>query len=197
MIQAEIEKLKKSPLVYIAWKVLGSPIPPPHVVKQRAVKSYGRLYHINTFVETGTYLGDMVYALRNDFKKIYTIELSDYYYNHSRTRLKGAKNIKIIKGDSGKIIKKVLQNIRVTTLFWLDGHYSNGKTAKTQLNTPILRELKTILQHKVKSHVILIDDAREFIGKNDYPKISQIRKMSAKHYHLEVKDDIIRLTPIS
>lgn len=196
MINTLVEKLKKSPLVLLAWTLLGKPIPPPHAYKQSVVSGHGKKFKANTLIESGTYRGDMVFGVRNKFNKIISIELSDYYFKHATKRFKGYKNIKIIKGDSGKEIEKLLNDTKSACVFWLDGHYSAGFTAKGSLNTPIINELKSILSHKIKSHVILIDDARCFIGKDDYPKISEIRNIiQGSNYHLEVKNDIIRITP--
>lgn len=195
MTKVIIERLIKSNMVYFAWKILGSPLPPPHIVKQKAVKKYAHFFRLDTLVETGTYLGDMVYASKNSFEQIYSIELSPYYFKLTKERFKHHKNIQIIKGDSSKELKKILTKVKKPVLFWLDGHYSSAKTAKGKLNTPIVAELNSILKHSIKSHVILIDDARHFTGKDDYPKLSSIKKLVAKNYKMEVKNDIIHLTP--
>ena len=81
-------------------------------------------------------------------------------------------------------------------LFWLDGHYSEGITAKGQLNTPILAELNHILNHSIKDHVILIDDARCFNGLDDYPTIDELKKIIVDKkpaLQFSVADDIIRI----
>lgn len=193
-----IESLKKSIFVLIAWRLLGSKIPPPHIVKQRAIRKTRKKFNARIFIESGTYLGDMVYAMRKDFQTIYSIELSDYYYKKALNRFKKNKNIKLIKGDSGMEIRKILKKVKEPVIFWLDGHYSGGKTNKGKFNTPIVRELNSIVDHKIKNHVILIDDAREFIGQNDYPTINSLKKIIKKrisNYTLDVEDDIIRISP--
>lgn len=195
-IQIFLEKVKKSPLVLIYWHVAGRKIPPPHVYKQKAVELYGKKFNIPILYESGTYKGDMAYGMRKKYKKITTIELSDYYYEYAKKRLKNNNNIKIIKGDSEKEIKKFLKSLKEPCVFWLDGHFSFGKTAKSKINTPIVNELKSILNHSINKHVILIDDAREFKGKDDYPKINKIKKMlKGSDYTMEIKYDIIRITP--
>lgn len=194
--ESYIEKLKKSPIVLFLWYVQGRKIPPPHIYKQRVVKHAGKNFGISILYESGTYKGDMVYGMRNQFKKITTIELSDFYYRYAKKRLKKYMNITITKGASEKEIKKFLKSLKEPCVFWLDGHFSSGKTARSKFNTPIIDELKNILDHNIKTHIILIDDARDFNGKYDYPKLGSIRKMLAgSNYNMKVKDDIIRITP--
>lgn len=196
MIINLVEKAKKSPLVLLLWYLNGKKLPPPHIYKQKVVSSYGKNFGINNFYESGTFKGDMVHGMKDKFKKITTIELSDLYFRKAKERFKKNKHIEIIKGDSEKEIKKFLKKIKSSCIFWLDGHYSYGNTAKGKLNTPIISELKTILDHKTKSHVILIDDARCFTGKDDYPTIHQLQKsLKNSNYLLERENDIIRIVP--
>ena len=92
-------------------------------------------------------------------------------------------------------MKEVIKYLQEPTLFWLDGHYSSGITAKTDKNTPILEELKTIFTSPY-NHGILIDDARLFTGKEDYPSIDELCllvKGYAPERTVEVADDIIRI----
>jgi hypothetical protein len=57
------------------WKKGGCPVPPPHIVKQLAIKVYQRRYGINTLVETGTLMGDMLETQKRVFKNVISIEL--------------------------------------------------------------------------------------------------------------------------
>lgn len=196
LIYIFLEKLKKSPIVLMVWHIQGKKIPPPHIYKQKTVSEYGKKFQINRLYESGTFKGDMVYGMRNKFQKIVSIELSDLYFKFSSKRFKKNKHIKIIKGDSEKEIKKYLKALNEPSVFWLDGHNSFGNTAKGKLNTPIVNELQSILHHKNKSHVVLIDDAREFRGENDYPTINDLRKILKKsNYSMHTEYDIIRITP--
>jgi hypothetical protein len=178
------------------WERQGCPLPTPHVVKQLAIKSYQERFNIETLVETGTYLGDMVYAQRKLFKKIYTIELSEQLYEMCVKRLKKYKNIQVIQGDSGVVLASVVKEINEKTIFWLDGHYSGGITAKGETESPVMQELKTILESNIE-HIILIDDAREFNGTSDYPSIQEletvIREKGFLNSTVIVKDDIVRI----
>lgn len=190
------EKAKKSDFVLVYWKLTGRKLPPPHVYKQSVIKKLAKEFGLDILVETGTYKGDMIEALKKRFKKLISIELSEFYFQNATQRFREDNHVEIINGDSGKEVRKLLKKLSSPALFWLDGHYSGGKTAKTKLNTPILEELGGILSHKIQKHVVLIDDARLFNGKDDYPKVSQIRKLiGGLPYRLVVKDDLIIIRP--
>ena len=178
------------------WNRKGNPIPAPDVVKQRTVKEYAKIFSVETFIETGTYLGDMVNAVMDTFNKIYSIELDKTLYEQAKKKFSRHRKISIFHGDSSKVLPVILADISGPCLFWLDGHYSGGITAKGDFNTPIIQELNCILDHTIRGHVILIDDAREFNGYNDYPTIEELKKRIFKKYpdwKFDIKDDIIRI----
>jgi len=181
---------------YRKWQHSGKPIPTPDAVKQLTVKSYADKFGILTFVETGTYLGDMVLAVKDSFNRIYSIELSPELYEKAAEKFLKYKHISIHQGDSSKVLPDILYGIKETCLFWFDAHYSGGITARGKKDTPILEEINYILNHSVKDHVVLIDDARLFTGENDYPTLEELRELVIHQYPgsiFDVKDDIIRI----
>ncbi len=179
---------------YLQWKIKGKPLPPPHLAKQLAIRHYRNFSSFDTLIESGTYLGEMVEAQRKYFRKIVSIELSQSLYENAKRTFLDYKNIEILYGDSGELIKTIVANLDRPAIFWLDGHYSGGNTAKGNVDTPILNELQAILQSE-KEYIVLIDDARLFDGTNDYPTIEYLRGFVGKTgYDLLVEDDIIRLT---
>lgn len=183
--------------IYQKWLQDGKPIPPPHIAKQKVIDEFAKKYNLKMLIETGTFLGDMVYSQRNSFSKLVSIELDEVFYKDAKQKLKHVNNIEILKGDSGIVLKEITPVLKEPCLFWLDGHYSAGFTAKGDLETPIISELNTIFSLK-ENHIVLIDDARCFTGENDYPTIEFIRdfiKNKRNDYRMEVKDDIIRLHP--
>ena len=52
-----------------------------------------------------------------------------------------------------------------------------------------------ILDHHIKGHVILIDDARDFTGREGYPRLSTLLAHfeDDPEYRAEVSADIIRI----
>lgn len=180
------------------WEKKGRPSPPPHLIKQKIIKEYTRRFAIDTLIETGTYLGQMVSATKNTFKEIFSIELDNELFEKAKKKFARYPHIHIIHGDSGKILLEILASLKKPCLFWLDAHYSGGITAKGDVETPIKEELEAILRHSVRDHVILIDDANQLVGKNDYPTIKWIRDYVLKHrsgWSFEIKDNIIRIYP--
>jgi hypothetical protein len=97
-----------------------------------------------------------------------------------------------------KALGTFLPTIDQSALFWLDGHYSGGDTAKGYEDTPIYRELEHILNDSRNEHVIIIDDARLFGTDPTYPSIEELSDfIHAKKVDLTmtVQDDSIRLSP--
>jgi len=180
------------------WKELDCPNPPPHIVKQLAIKEYQAEYQYNIMIETGTYLGQMIEAQKGIFKQVFSIELSQDLFEKAQKRFKNDSNVTIVQGDSGKVMGKVLEKISEPAIFWLDGHYSSGVTAKGDTDCPIFGELSAIFNATKLNHIFLIDDARFFNGEGDYPTIEELSEFIKKYnsnYKLEVKHDILRYTP--
>lgn len=178
------------------WRAAGRPVPPPSAVKQATVRAYSRTLGLRTLVETGTYLGDMVEAQRRHFESIWSIELSPELHDAAAARFSRARNVVLLQGDSGELMPTVLDRLVGPALFWLDGHYSAGITARGILETPVARELETILASGY-DHCILVDDARCF-GSGDYPTLDEVRVLVAERrpgWSCVVRDDIIRIHP--
>jgi hypothetical protein len=179
---------------------------PDYATKRRIILNIANKYNCNNIlVETGTYLGDTVEALRNYFKNIISIELSSELALRAQKRFENYKSVLIVNGDSSKKLYEIISNIKVPIVFWLDGHYSSEFwsndeyiiTAKGEKVSPILEELFHIVDHPIKNHVILIDDARLFTGE-DYPNINVIKKFvqdNMPNHILVIKKDIIRILP--
>ncbi len=175
------------------WQRNGMPYPTPHVVKQAMLNHYREQYRLTTLVETGTYLGDMVDAQKTTFERIFSVELSPELARMAQQRFRRQSHIQILSGDSAKVLHQLMPTLTAPALFWLDGHYSGGVTAKGNTECPIFDELDAIFQHN-QNHIILIDDARLFVGKQDYPTLTELSAYIAQRdnrYNVMVKDDII------
>lgn len=181
---------------YDVWISQGRPVPPPAIVKHRTIEEYAKKFGHQSFVETGTYRGDTIHAVRRLFNEIYSIELGVDLAEKASARFTKQKHISILQGDSGLVLPKILSRMKGSCLFWLDAHYSSGVTALASRETPIHQELKCILLHPNKDHTILIDDARDFNGQKGYPELDQLRDFVTKKIpssSFEVRNDIIRI----
>jgi hypothetical protein len=185
-----------------------SPITPPSYEEKRSILlKYKGQFDLDILVETGTFLGDTVEYFKKMFKKVISIELAEDLAARAQKRFQSDENVSIIQGDSGILLKSIVDQSEKPILFWLDGHYSSEfyigdeyiKTAKASINTPIEAELKSILSSNI-DHVILIDDARLFSGLNDYPSVGELKRIVRKYkkrYFFKIENDIIHIIPQS
>jgi hypothetical protein len=140
----------------------------------------------------------MVEAMKSIFDQLYSIELSTELYKKAKKRFKAEQHIELICGDSGLELMNIMNKIDQPALFWLDGHYSAGVTAKGEKDTPIYEELNQILSSKDKGHVIIIDDARCFGTDPNYPSIKELIdfiKSIRINLDIVIQDDCILITP--
>jgi hypothetical protein len=115
------------------------------------------------YIETGTYLGDGIKNVINNYENIYSIELSEKWYQYNLEQFKNTKNVKMYLGDSKKILPELLINIKEPITIYLDAHYSGGTTAFGEEEVPLLFELE-ILKNRKYDDIIIIDDCR-LLGK--------------------------------
>jgi hypothetical protein len=189
---------RRRPFLYL-WKLYKAIVNPTFFVKSRTIINYAKSKGIDVLIETGTYLGDTIWEVKDIFKEIYTIELDEFLASEAKKRFSSYSHIHVIQGDSAKVIPHILDKLSKPALFWLDAHYSGGITAKGVNDTPILSELNWILRHK-NNHIILIDDANSFIGKWGYPTIEELKQFVQKYWEeciFEIKDNIIIIYPTS
>jgi hypothetical protein len=171
---------------------------PTHAQKQAVIREFAQKYGIQYLVETGTCHGDMVAAMQKEFKKIISIELADQFYREVCDRFKGVPNVELIHGDSATKLVEVVAKLPGRAIFWLDGHYSGGDTARGIHDTPVNEELRAIFSPGQPDHIVLIDDARCFGDSPVYPTLDQVRQLVQSlrpGWQMEVADDSIRIFP--
>ena len=144
------------------------------------------------FVETGTFRGDMLERLAGRFTKLYSIELSEEFYTEAQERFRDRGHITLLQGDSGTLMRQVLEDVHEPALFWLDAHAPGAITLFGPYAAPTGRELEAILTHPVRGHVILIDDARQF----DRASIARVRELAnAYDYRCVIEQGLFILEP--
>lgn len=118
-------------------------------------------FSIANFVETGTYQGCTAVWASNHFRKVFTIELSQHYYQETCDKYRHFNNIKFIFGDSRTELKKIVNELQEPAIFWLDAHWSGGATYGDDDQCPLIEEIKIIGDCRF-DNFIFIDDARLF-----------------------------------
>ncbi|NEU06810.1 hypothetical protein GZH53_00660 [Flavihumibacter sp. R14] len=178
------------------WRKKGKPVPPPHLIKQEAINNIKKVTNYNLFIETGTYLGEMVESQLENFRTIYSIELGELLFRNAQAKFEKYPHVEILHGDSGEVLIELCDSLNEPAIYWLDGHYSEGITAKGNKDCPIFEELSAIFNAKFFEHVILIDDARLFIGKDDYPTLTELTTYISENRpssEILIQDDIIKV----
>lgn len=182
---------------YWYWKLRGEPIRSPHLLKQRTVRDYAQRYGLRILVETGTYYGEMVVAMRDRFAEIYSVEFDSQLAQRAAKKFSRWPHIHILEGDSQKVVPELLKSLKEPTLFWLDAGYY-GWAGLHGNEKRLTSEIEAVLSHSIPQHVILMDDARGLNGQNGSPTVEELKQRIAAQFPgrgFEVKYDILRITP--
>jgi len=181
---------------YWYWVLRGRPERSPHLLKQKVVRAYGEKFGLKTLVETGTYYGEMVAAMKSRFERLYSIESVPALAERATRKFARDPHIRILCGDSRVEMPKVLALLTGPALFWLDAGYY-GWVGEQGDQQRLSAELEMILSHPFP-HVILLDDARGLIGCNGIPSVSDVKasiEAKFRDRQVEVEYDIMRVTP--
>jgi hypothetical protein len=151
------------------------------------------------FVETGSYMGAGIRtALEAGFEQVYSIEITDYYFNLCTGMFASDKRVHIIKGDSATQLESLICTINEPITYWLDGHYSGGRTGIGKVQFPLLYEIDTIADFNLINYPnILIDDIRCFSKQNpdigyDVGDICKKLREVYTSYYIDLDGDILR-----
>jgi hypothetical protein len=180
---------------YWYWILRGRPSRSPHLLKQKVVREYGKKFGLTTLVETGTYYGEMVAAMKGNFRRIYSIEFVPALAERATRKFARDAHVRIFRGDSRVLMPEVLALLQGPALFWLDaGYYSwvGMEPDKQRLSA----ELEMILSHPYP-HIVLLDDARCLTGENGIPTVSDVKShIEAKfpQRSVTVEFDVMRIT---
>src|SRR5262249_31901086 len=145
----------------------------PHLIKQRAVLEYAARFGLTTLVETGTYYGEMIAAVRKCFRRIYSIELNPRLAGLAQERFRKDLRVDVIEGDSQIVVPKLLETLHERCLWWLDAGYC-GWVGETGNPNRLSTELYAILSDDIRDHVILMDDADGVNGEGGSPTLEQL-----------------------
>ena len=118
-------------------------------------------YHIDTVVETGTFLGSTTLLFALLFDNVHTIENNINYYQHSKERLQKFSNVQCHLGSSEEILKGLLPSLKgKPVIYYLDAHWNEF--------WPLLSEIEEIGKTHKDNCIIVIDDFK-VPGRSDIP----------------------------
>ena len=182
---------------YWYWILRGRPARSPHLLKQRVVREYGKKFGLKTLVETGTYYGEMVVAMKNHFERVYSIEGVPALADRAARKFASDKHVRIFCGDSREVMPEVLALLQAPALFWLDAGYYGWVGIRTKSREQRLSaELEMILSHPYP-HIILLDDARGLTGRDEIPSVGDVKAYVESRFPqraVGVEYDIMRIT---
>lgn len=144
------------------WERSGWASPAPKQVKLRVLVRYGR--PTDTWLETGTFLGDTTSFLSERARRVITIEPEPELAARAANRFQDYENLSVVFGLSEHVLDAELETVSGPVSFWLDGHYSRGITFLGPTECPVEPELTNIAKHMHKFTELtnLIDDALDF-----------------------------------
>ena len=177
-------------------------------IDPRLIEIIGKTLSFDVFVETGTFRGDTIEIVQHYFNHIYSVELSEHYYEIAHRKFGEQSHISLFQGDSAKTITAIKNDIQDrSVVYWLDAHWCIADATAGQLSQcPLLAELASIEEINNES-MIIIDDARLFLATpgapheiSDWPTFHAITqalyKLSSNH-QLSVVNDCILFFPKS
>lgn len=189
----------KATISYPIWKLKGCPAPDNHLYKKSRIRRLVEQHHCDTFLETGTFYGQMVNFARGEFKKVISIEIYQPFHCENAAQFAHDPNVHILLGDSGKNLPNAIAIATGRILFWLDGHYSGEGTGIGEKVSPIIEELRLISKAGRKGDCIVIDDRRLFTGDDGYPTIEEtmheLHEIDPSYVISVDRDSILALPP--
>lgn len=153
---------------YWLWRLGGSGHTPARqkaMLLARAATAQRR-----TFIETGTYRGDMLARLKEVFDRLYSVERDPELHRAAASRFKNSPQVTVYQGDSSDALARILALTSGPCVFWLDAHPAPGEPGEI----PLLSELQAILKHPGGGHRVVIDDIRTFSGERGWPSLTDI-----------------------
>lgn len=158
-------------------------------------------YELKEFIETGTYHGNTAVWAASHFTNVITIEYSKEIYEETVARHGKIQNINFIFGDSRSVLKMIVPKLTHSAIFWLDSHWSGGKTYGENDECPLTEEIYAI-NMSMYAHFVFIDDARLFTSPpprphriEQWPSVDEVievlRSGNQKYYIVLVEDVII------
>lgn len=115
------------------------------------------------FIETGTFYGQAASWAAEHFSRVTTIELAREIYEQTSQNLAHITNIDFVYGDTRAILRGRVPQLTQPAVFWLDAHWSVGRTYGDGDECPVMDEIDIIV-NAAPGHILLIDDVHMFLA---------------------------------
>jgi len=115
-----------------------------------------------TFVETGTWIGNSTRLALGAFQKVHTIELSEALFKEHSPGLE-AKGAICHHGDTRIELPKLAESIAEPVFWFLDAHWTDQCAGAVFGPLPLFDELQR-LSERTYPDVICVDDVHSFIS---------------------------------
>lgn len=158
---------------------------------------------LTVFIETGTFEGDSVAAVRGCFRELHTCELSPELHAAAVRRFADDPSVNCHLGSSPDRLRSLAAiHARHAVMYWLDAHWcSAAHTAGQASQCPLLEELEAIAPLHPES-IVWIDDARYFMAPPPAPLeatgwptfqevLDRLRSLSSQHRLMFANDTIL------
>lgn len=141
----------------------------PYHCESRLMKKMKKVFHCDTFIETGTLTGETALEAAPLFDQVYSVELAESLFKVCQKK-NTYSNLFLYHDSSDHFLETLLPQLQdKKKLFWLDAHYSCGPTetlydeATGLPRSPIWGELTAIFANRLQDSVILIDDISGYL----------------------------------
>ena len=148
------------------------------------IKKIRDIFKIDTFVETGTFLGMNVLAHKDNFDWIVSCEKDKKYYDIVTKKIINYPNIFLFNQNSKEFLKD-FQGTNISFIFYLDAHFYDPKRPKGKGKFVVLDELKVL--KGLKNAIIIIHDFDNNLGHITYDGIPLDMNL--------LKKDLLRVNP--
>lgn len=131
------------------------------------------IFNVNTFIETGTFMGINAKVQSSNFNEIITCELKKEYYKKAKRKLKDLKNVSIVNASSPSFLKEFVKKYKKDKrndiiIIYLDAHFYSPQLPQND-RFVVLSELKMLKDFE--NCVIIIHDFDNNLGHITYDGI--------------------------
>ena len=120
------------------------------------VKVLKEKYSLTMALETGTHVGTSTVFFTKVFDQVFTMDINDSFLAQAKVNLKDQSNVKIVRGNTGTELNKILDDIpKDTKMFiYLDAHWYDY--------WPLLDEIRQLATRKdiIYNSVMVVDDVK-------------------------------------